>query len=301
MIHPDQVAEMLYPQAAAAAATSTPGSIPTVVSTPTHYQLSSETGHRTLWVTFAIMVVSAGVFALLSWNVPVSKRVHHVLTTLIPLAQALAYFAMASAHASTLVCHRVRDHDHDTFHDECRQLFWARYVGWALATPLVLWNLCLLAGVDGAHTLMALVANLVMVLSGMFAAIGAEHTAQKWGWFVIACLGYVFAVWHVGLHGNRTAANRGAKVMRLWWSLAVYVLALWAAYAIVWGVATLGRRTTVDTEILIYAILDILAGPIFGLWLLISHRALAETTIDLGGYWSQGLAAEGRIRVGDED
>lgn len=69
----------------------------------------------------------------------------------------------------------------------------------------------------------------------------------------------------------------------------------------VWGIATLARKTSVDTEILIYAVLDILAGPVFGLWLLISHRAMAETNVELGGYWSQGLSSEGRIRIGDED
>jgi len=50
-----------------------------------------------------------------------------------------------------------------------------------------------------------------------------------------------------------------------------------------------------------YAVLDALAKPVFGLWFLISHRAIAETNIDLDGYWSHGLSAEGRIRVGDEE
>lgn len=56
-----------------------------------------------------------------------------------------------------------------------------------------------------------------------------------------------------------------------------------------------------DTEILVFAVLDVLAQPVFGLWLLMSHRNIAETNIDLGGWWSQGLASEGRIRIGDED
>lgn len=69
----------------------------------------------------------------------------------------------------------------------------------------------------------------------------------------------------------------------------------------VWGVATLARRTTVDTEIVIYTVLDVLVKPILGLWLLVGHRSIAETNIDLAGYWSQGLASEGRIRIGDEE
>jgi bacteriorhodopsin len=69
----------------------------------------------------------------------------------------------------------------------------------------------------------------------------------------------------------------------------------------VWGVTTLARRTSVDTEIIIFAVLDALALPVFGLWLLISHRAIAETNLDLGGYWSQGVPAEGRIRIGEDE
>lgn len=306
MLHPEQVAEMLYPAMAAATATPTskPGPIPTVIPNPTHYQVSHETGHRTLWVLFAGMTISSAVFALLSWNVPVMRRIFHVTTTLTAIVSALAYFAMAAGHASSLSCNPARDHhEHvpDTFHLTCRQVYWARYAQWAITTPLVLLNLCLLAGVDGAHTLMAIVADLVMVLGGLFAAYGAEGTAQKWGWFAISVLGYVFTLWHVGLHGARLVKNKGARVTRLWGSLATLALVLWAAYPIVWGVATLARKTTVDTEIIIFGVIDVLAIPVFGLWLLISHRSIAESNIDLGGWWSQGLAAEGRIRIGDEE
>ncbi|KAK4119138.1 family A G protein-coupled receptor-like protein [Parathielavia appendiculata] len=302
MIHPDQVAEMLY---AAAKTTSKPGPIPTVIPTPTEYQYVDETGRRTLWVLFVAMTLVSAAFALLSWRVPVSKRVYHVTATLITIVSALAYFAMASGQASSLSCHTVRDrHSHDipdTHHEVCRQIFWARYVNWALTTPLILLNLCLLAGVDGAHTVMAIIANVIMVLSGLFAAYGSEHTAQKWGWFVIACLGYVFAVWHVGLHGTNLVRTRGDRLQKLWTALATYSLAVLAAYPVVWAISTLARKTTVDTEIIIFAVLDVLSQAVFGFWLLTSHRAIAETNVDLGGYWSQGLGTEGRIRIGEDE
>lgn len=183
---------------------------------------------------FAAMTVSSAVFALLSWRVPVSRRLYYVTTTLMPLVSALAYFAMASGQASALNCETVRDrHAHhvpDTFHDVCRQVYWARYVDWALTTPLLLLNLCLLAGVDGAHTLMAIVANVIMNLAGLFAAFGKERTAQKWGWFVIACLAYVFTLWHVGLHGSRMVRTKGTRVSRLFAGLAGSALVLWTIY-----------------------------------------------------------------------
>ena len=57
----------------------------------------------------------------------------------------------------------------------------------------------------------------------------------------------------------------------------------------------------VNEEIIAYAVLDILAKPIFGAWLLLTHMNMPETNIELGGFWSQGLGAEGQIRVGDDD
>lgn len=69
----------------------------------------------------------------------------------------------------------------------------------------------------------------------------------------------------------------------------------------VWGIADGSRRASVDAEIVAYAVLDILAKPIFGFWLLIAHRQISETNVELGGYWSNGLGAEGRIRIGDDE
>lgn len=74
-----------------------------------------------------------------------------------------------------------------------------------------------------------------------------------------------------------------------------------ADVASVWGVADGARKASVDTEIVLYAILDILAKPVFGLWLLLSHRRIPETNIEVGGYWSHGLSAEGRIRLNDDE
>lgn len=68
-----------------------------------------------------------------------------------------------------------------------------------------------------------------------------------------------------------------------------------------WGVADGARKVSVDTEIVLYAILDVLAKPIFGLWLLIAHRRIPETNVELGGYWANGLSSEGAIRIGDDD
>jgi bacteriorhodopsin len=278
--------------------------IPTVIPTPTDYQSAGDNGFRALWVVFFVMVLASAFFAFLSWNVPVSKRLYHVITTIITITAAVSYFAMASGHATSYHCVSSTDHHKhvpNTHHDVCRQIYWARYVDWSITTPLLLLDLCLLAGVDGAHTLMAIVADLIMVLGGLFAAYGGEHTIQKWGWYAIACLAYIFVIWHVGLHGSRLAAAKGDSVKKLFLALATFTLVLWTIYPIVWGIADGARKASVDSEIVAYAVLDILAKPVFGFWLLIAHRRIAATNVEVGGWWSNGLSGEGRIRLNDDD
>jgi bacteriorhodopsin len=69
----------------------------------------------------------------------------------------------------------------DTFHNVHRQVYYARYIDWLLTTPLLLLDLSLLAGLNGATIFTAVAADIVMILGGLFASFG--HTkAQKWGW-----------------------------------------------------------------------------------------------------------------------
>lgn len=180
-----------------------------------------------------MFVIASAAFAALSWNITVSRRVYHVTTTLVTIIAALSYFAMASGDGVSWRCERWRDsHDNvpDTHHTVCRQIFWARYADWTLTAPLLLLNLSLLAGLDGAHTLLAIVASVISNLTGLFASFGHKHTAQRWGWFTIAVVSYLFVIWHIAFHGSRLARAKGDKVSRLWGGLAAYLFILWAAY-----------------------------------------------------------------------
>lgn len=162
-----------------------------------------------------------------------SRRLYHVITTLITTIAALSYFAMATGHGTALHHVKVREsHSHvpDTYHDIYREVYWARYVDWSLTTPLLLLDLALLAGVDGAHTLIAIVADLIMILTGLFAAFGSEGTPQKWGWYAIACIAYLVVIWHLAIHGRAMALSRSSKVSNLFGSLALFTLILWTAY-----------------------------------------------------------------------
>jgi bacteriorhodopsin len=286
----------------ATSASATP--LPTVVPSLPEYQKASETGERTLWVVFVIMLVASIVFAGMSWNIPISKRLYHIVTTMITITAAISYFAMAAGHGVSYHKTVVKDqHKHvpDTEHDIYRQVYWARYVDWSITTPLLLLDLCLLAGLNGGVIFMTVAADIIMILTGLFAAFGSEDTPQKWGWYAIACIAYLVVIWMLVIHGRKAATEKGGKVGNFFTAIGGFTLIIWTVYPIIWGIADGSRKMDVDEEIIAYAVLDVLAKPIFGAWLLFTHMSMPETNVEVGGFWSQGLSGEGAIRVGDDD
>jgi len=278
--------------------------LPTVVPSLPEYQDATETGERTLWVVFVVMLVATIVFIGMAWNVPISKRLYHVVTALITMTAALSYFGMASGHGVSyhhVVVRESHKHVPDTEHDIYRQVYWARYVDWAITTPLLLLDLSLLAGLNGGSILIAIVADLVMILTGLFAAFGSEGTAQKWGWYAMACIAYLVVIYQLVVNGRSAAVGKSGKVANFFAAIGGFTLIIWTVYPIIWGIADGSRKMNVDEEIIAYAVLDILAKPVFGAWLLFTHISIPETNVDLGGFWAHGLTGEGAIRVGDDD
>jgi hypothetical protein len=58
------------------------------------------------------------------------------------------------------------------------------------------------------------------------------------------------------------------------------------------------RKWSVDVEIVAYAVLDLLAKPVFGFWLLLAHGKSAAA---VDGYWAYGPATEGGVRLGEDE
>lgn len=306
MISPDQVMDVLKTKATSSLLVPTSSSspsvspIPTIIPTPPHFEKVGEAGTKTLWVVFAIMLLSSLAFTALAWRVPVQKRLFHVITTFITTFAAISYFAMATGDGNSfahIIVKETHNHVPDTVEHVFRQVFWARYIDWSLTTPLLLLDLAFLAGMDGASILVAIVADVIMVLLGLFAAFG-KNDGQKWGYYAIACVAYLVIVYQLVISGRRAALTKNNATAKLFASIGGFTLILWTLYPIVWGIGDGARKWSVDSEIIAYAVLDVLAKPVFGFWLLLAHTRSAEA---VEGFWSHGLNREGALRVGDDD
>lgn len=278
-----------------------PTDFPTVIPDipHVHYQQASETGFRALWVVCILMALASIAFFVMAARVPVQKRLFHVITAFITSIAFISYFAMATGDGLSWHSSVVNTTKSGVVEDIVkRQVFYARYVDWALTTPLLLLDLALIAGLNGSDIIITVFADLVMVLTGLFAAFGSTPT-QVWGWYTIACVAFLVIVWQIGFNGRHAVANKDAKTKAFVGGISLFTLVLWTAYPIVWGVADGARRVSVDTEIIAYAVLDVLAKPVFGFWLLLTHDAMARNSPSIGGFWSEGLTSEGAIRVGE--
>jgi bacteriorhodopsin len=122
----------------------------------------------------------------------------------------------------------------DTIVHVLRQVFWARYVDWSLTTPLLLLDLAFLAGLNGANILVAVLADEVMILTGLFAAYG-HSDGQKWGWYAMACVAYLVVVYLLAIPGRRAVLAKDGKTATLFASIGGFTLILWTLYPIVWG------------------------------------------------------------------
>jgi len=277
--------------------------IPTVIpgDTPIYIE-ASDVGKRTLWVVCVLMALSSLAFYGMAFRVPVQKRLFHVITSLITTIAFLSYYAMASGDGisyNKTVETETHKHVPDTYQTIFREVYWARYVDWALTTPLLLLDLALLAGLNGASITVAIVADIIMILTGLFAAFSGND-AQKWGWYTIACIAYLTIVYQLALNGRAAAANKDGKTKAFFGAIAGFTLILWTIYPIIWGIADGGRVVGLDAEIVAYAVLDLLAKPVFGFWLLFTHDSMASTSPSLEGFWSNGFGSQGSIRVGDD-
>jgi bacteriorhodopsin len=141
---------------------------------------------------------------------------------------------MASGHG--IGYHHVvekEQHKHGvppTTKDVYRQVYWARYVDWTVTTPLLLLDLALLAGMNGANILVAIVADVIMILTGLFAAFGTEDTPQKWGWYAIACIAYLVVIFQLAFQGRATAFGKGGKVGNFFAAIGGFTLIIWTVY-----------------------------------------------------------------------
>ncbi|CAD6500301.1 BgTH12-07481 [Blumeria graminis f. sp. triticale] len=271
---------------------STLSPVSTIIPKLPDYERVGPTGAKTLWVVFLIMLISSITFVALSFRVPVQKRLFYVLTTFMTIFATTFYFVMATGSGFYWINSNL-----NLIQDvSLRQVFWVRFLDLIFTTPFIILDLAFLSNMNGASITTALVSDTLMIILSIFATFSTSQ-GQKWSYFAFSCLAYLSIVYQFAVPGRRAVATKASSTRKLFTAIGFFTCILWTLYLIVWALGDCSHTYGVNTEIVAFAVLDILTKPVFGFWLLIAH---GRNSGSLDGFWSSGLSTEGAIQIGED-
>ncbi|TQN72063.1 FDD123-like protein-2 [Colletotrichum shisoi] len=233
---------------------------------------------------FAVCAIMAGstlVFMGMAFGKRESHRLFHYITASITFVACIAYFSMGAGlgRVPIQVEFPRRNDILGPGGAGTREIFYVRYIDWFITTPLLLLDLLLTAGVPWPTVLVTLLADEIMIVTGLVGAL--TSTSYKWAYWLFGMFAFFYVVYALVIDGRRHAAALGGNVSTTYRNCGVLTIFLWFLYPIAWGVSEGGNIIHPDSEAVFYGILDVLAKPLFGFLLLWGHRNIDLAALGL--------------------
>lgn len=272
---------------------------------------ATHVGQKALWIVFWMFSIGFVLVSLMALRVEKKARLFHWLSAIVLGTAMISYFAMATGHGVEFVSTHFDGKTHEA-HLLLREVYYARYVDWLFTTPLLLVSLAFLAGLSPADTLLTILFDIGMIVTGLLGGITPArfHAGEvnRWAFFGVSCAFFVGIFWVLVTGGVTAASLRPKKTRGLFFLLAGMTLILWTAYPIVFGLTEGANKISVDAEIISYAVLDVAAKIGFTFMLLLIHGN-DEDNYTLPDWFvlpRQGASEDGRggygaVRIGNDD
>ncbi|GAB7359554.1 hypothetical protein MBLNU230_g6742t1 [Neophaeotheca triangularis] len=235
-------------------------------------------GSNVYWAVCAVMTVATFVFIGLSATKPRQHRIFHYITASITMVAAIAYFTMGANLGWTAITVEFERSD-PVVRGQTREIFYVRYIDWFITTPLLLMDLLLTAGMPWPSILYTILVDEVMIVTGLVGAL--VYSRYKWGYFVFGCVALFWIVWVLVWEARRHAAALGKDIGRVFLMCGSLTAFLWILYPIAWGICEGGNLIAPDSEAAFYAVLDVIAKPVFGALLIWGHRGIDPARMGL--------------------
>jgi bacteriorhodopsin len=199
------------------------------------------------------------------------RQKFYIATILITAIAGVNYLAMALGFGLTII---------ELPNDPEAPIYWARYTDWLFTTPLLLYDLALLAGAD-RNTIASLVSlDVLMIGTGVVATLSAGSGVLSvgarrliwWGistGFLLVLLYFLFS----SLSGK--VSDLPKDTQSTFTTLRNLVTVIWLVYPVWWLIGTEGLGTVgLYTETAGFMVIDLVAKVGFGFILLKSHSVL---------------------------
>jgi len=208
------------------------------------------------------------------WGETDDRRQKFYIATILITAIAFAnYLAMALGFGLTII---------ELPNDPEAPIYWARYTDWLFTTPLLLYDLALLAGAD-RNTITSLVSlDVLMIGTGVVATLSAgsgvvSAGAERLIWWGISTAFLLVLLYF--LFGSLTtkAQQIGGSLESKFTTLRNLILVIWLVYPVWWLIGTEGLAAVgLGVETAGFMMLDLTAKVGFGIILLSSREVLDQ-------------------------
>ena len=236
------------------------------------------------YAIFVVMMLSTAFVAILAYRKPASARFFYFLNMAVLSTASISYFAIANHVGVALIT---------TAAGGLREVSYARYIDWLVTTPFLLVELLLTSGMPGKLIFFSVFADVLMIVTGLIGAMQKEGVS-KWVFFTFGCIGmlYVFfVIWQGVALAAKLQRHEGVDVniLKAYSVMSIWIIVLWTLYPIVWGFAEGANLLSVDAEMYLYGVLDVLAKPVFAGISLYMHESIPLRVLGLGE-WDEALA-----------
>jgi bacteriorhodopsin len=236
-----------------------------------------------LWLGTAGMLAGMVYFIVRGWGVTDPRRQKFYIATIMVTAIAFTnYLMMALGYGITII-------DLSALGGETEQLiYWARYTDWLFTTPLLLYDLALLAGAD-RNTIATLVGlDVLMIGTGAVATLTQGSGALPLGarrliWWGVSTGFLLVLLYVLFVSLTERVSELSGATESTFTTLRNLVVGIWVLYPAWWIIGTEGLSVVgLGIETAGFMVLDLTAKVGFGIILLRSHDVLDEAAPSTG-------------------
>jgi len=243
----------------------------------------SASGSDFLWAMFAVFAFTLLCTIAVDFLRPKGTRLFHQIAVIILTTSSIAYFSMASDLGATAIETEFR-------RQGTRQVWYVRYIQWFITFPLLLLEVLLTTGLSLSDIITTLFMALTAVVCLLVGAL--TSSTYKWGFYTFGVSAVIY-IWIALLwYGPRTTAVAGGAYRRTYFFAASYISFMLIAYPICWGISEGSNMIKPTDEMIFYAVLDVIIGPVFLAGFLFAIRNYDYTTLGLGFNARTGAAAK---------